>query len=1211
MPPPQPNWQQHEHPHQHKQPRQYQPSSQEYHPDHHQHRERGRRTTRSGDRERIPSQRDNAAIEAGGGTPSSRRHKRNGSYPDLTRLPPPDYRSLPHTHGDHHRHHSQDHKHREKEPHPRTPRGDDTTGHMRRSHTASISTPSGGVSRHQQTSSVAAEEDSHSRRYYHHPHITPQYPTMPVDRVHFDTLEPYASKLHQQLQHELKCQLGERRRSRSVSLTSRERSLDRAARRDRHHHQRKKERERIITADHRPISPPAQFISLPSTTSAAISSGGGVIESGRKFESQYPPASHKLPSSHVSRADDAKLKGQKTSRSSQHHLAQIPSQIPPHTKSAITSSTVKPSLSERYSTSFSSHQIPPPLPTQGSNILQHKAKIRAKDKFIKSTEGEIDSILSSHKRQQPHAQEHFTATSEESLKHICGLDASAPLLFHLEPEQSRSRVPVALKPQKSQKSPPRHAISRQDDISMTIQHDLQHVQHPMGDVLTDIHSSVHPRVSGSERKISESELYSHEEKQKGIRGRDKPKHILSSTTNGEHLEQFSHPYDRQKITARKQHDDEVLDKVQIKDDRSKRRQRPIQVDTRDMSEIDQTKLKQRQKSKQQIADEHEIDQKSHESPPLYSQLDKSKDRPLGINEQRTRYDREVIGKQMMQDEEQKLKREREERDKRIARRILEKQKEAKAKALNEKLEQELERERLTIEMREKERIAKEMANQERKAIEKAERDRREKLKISAKIQQERDEERRSQRSRIGRELTEARLTRRLSKDVFITSQPDRTYVKGEYVDNIEFINESTGLLMPPEEDTKRERSWDRKSRKSYDSAPPMEDARSKSPTFEDKVKRPSTMPDTQRPQSESHRHKVIVHSKDSSSRSAQFEEAEIFTNGIITHDQPLHSDETERVAPRPRSLISLLPPPPDHDQKTKSKDPRKRKPSASPPCICEYENGGTPPESDSGNQETVLEFPLPAQEIQPPLTPTHIQAPEVEPHIPWDRRSRESKGSRATKTSQSARSQGYASLASSVYVAETRMSKPEATLTAPSRTETYAVDDDVPSQVESVDLCMTTDDHPSMITPSVLGDIITTDDGRGSPFPTHSRPRSHSKSRHHKPSSGGRDRHRDSGHRDSGHRDSGHRDSGHREHQHHQQRQHIPHQGTPKQQHRHYKPHHPEGSDLGFDSRCEMYGLESDYEIEQHIRNCRCPCDHLGHGNYLDYQVRNVLFSLL
>ena len=83
------------------------------------------------------------------------------------------------------------------------------------------------------------------------------------------------------------------------------------------------------------------------------------------------------------------------------------------------------------------------------------------------------------------------------------------------------------------------------------------------------------------------------------------------------------------------------------------------------------------------------------------------------------------------EKEQRLKRERDERDNRIARRILEKQKEAKAKALNEKLklEQEFERERLTAEMREKERIAKEMANQERKAIEKAERERREKIKF--------------------------------------------------------------------------------------------------------------------------------------------------------------------------------------------------------------------------------------------------------------------------------------------------------------------------------------------------------------------------------------------------------------------------------------------------------------------------------------------------
>ena len=98
---------------------------------------------------------------------------------------------------------------------------------------------------------------------------------------------------------------------------------------------------------------------------------------------------------------------------------------------------------------------------------------------------------------------------------------------------------------------------------------------------------------------------------------------------------------------------------------------------------------------------------------------------------------------------------------------------------------------------------------------------------------------------------------------------------------------------------------------------------------------------------------------------------------------------------------------------------------------------------------------------------------------------------------------------------------------------------------------------------------------------------SHSKTRHRTPSDG---------------RDRQPRDL----REHHHQRQH---QMTPKHHHRHHKLHHPEGSDLGYDSRCDMFGLESVYEIEQHIRNCRCLCDHLGHGNYLDYQVRNIKTS--
>ena len=109
---------------------------------------------------------------------------------------------------------------------------------MRRSRTTSMTAASEGVSRHQQTCMVQTEEDKQTRRHHSHHHGTHHYPTIPGDRVHFDTLEPYAAKLHQQLQHELKSELGGRRRSRSVTITSRERSIERSTRAQRHRHNR-------------------------------------------------------------------------------------------------------------------------------------------------------------------------------------------------------------------------------------------------------------------------------------------------------------------------------------------------------------------------------------------------------------------------------------------------------------------------------------------------------------------------------------------------------------------------------------------------------------------------------------------------------------------------------------------------------------------------------------------------------------------------------------------------------------------------------------------------------------------------------------------------------------------------------------------------------------------------------------------------------------
>lgn len=35
-----------------------------------------------------------------------------------------------------------------------------------------------------------------------------------------------------------------------------------------------------------------------------------------------------------------------------------------------------------------------------------------------------------------------------------------------------------------------------------------------------------------------------------------------------------------------------------------------------------------------------------------------------------------------------------------------------------------------------------------------------------------------------------------------------------------------------------------------------------------------------------------------------------------------------------------------------------------------------------------------------------------------------------------------------------------------------------------------------------------------------------------------------------------------------------------------------------------------DIELESHIRNCPCNCNHMGYGNFMDYQV-NIIFDVL
>lgn len=43
------------------------------------------------------------------------------------------------------------------------------------------------------------------------------------------------------------------------------------------------------------------------------------------------------------------------------------------------------------------------------------------------------------------------------------------------------------------------------------------------------------------------------------------------------------------------------------------------------------------------------------------------------------------------------------------------------------------------------------------------------------------------------------------------------------------------------------------------------------------------------------------------------------------------------------------------------------------------------------------------------------------------------------------------------------------------------------------------------------------------------------------------------------------------------------------------------------DSEDEEEEEELSFDLRQHLRECRCPCDHLGYGNYLQLQVREKL----
>ena len=158
---------------------------------HHQHHERGRRPTRSGGRTRLSiGGRGESVTPSGGEGFEESLLRRNGSFPDLSRLPPPEYRSLPHPES------------RAEESKKRK------GGSHSRSSDARSSCPGSHASRHIQTET-----------HVHHLHL---YHPEQHEHVHFGTVVPYERRLRHDLQRELRNQLDVRKRSKSVSSTSRE-----------------------------------------------------------------------------------------------------------------------------------------------------------------------------------------------------------------------------------------------------------------------------------------------------------------------------------------------------------------------------------------------------------------------------------------------------------------------------------------------------------------------------------------------------------------------------------------------------------------------------------------------------------------------------------------------------------------------------------------------------------------------------------------------------------------------------------------------------------------------------------------------------------------------------------------------------------------------------------------------------------------------------
>lgn len=51
-------------------------------------------------------------------------------------------------------------------------------------------------------------------------------------------------------------------------------------------------------------------------------------------------------------------------------------------------------------------------------------------------------------------------------------------------------------------------------------------------------------------------------------------------------------------------------------------------------------------------------------------------------------------------------------------------------------------------------------------------------------------------------------------------------------------------------------------------------------------------------------------------------------------------------------------------------------------------------------------------------------------------------------------------------------------------------------------------------------------------------------------------------------------------------------------------PATPKKTKAAVDQLSEPGSPEMDFELQDHIKHCSCSCNHMGYGNYMDYQVR-------